>query len=131
MNSSELYSVIAILLISAAGALLLKNFGFKGAPVFVAVCMVFVISSFSETLSLVKGTFNEILTYADISEYTGAAMKVVGIGYLSGISSDVCREIGEGGVAKCIAVVSKLELITIAAPFISELVSLCAQLLGE
>ncbi len=124
-------SAIAVLLLIAALSLILKNFGFRGAPVFVSVALVFVISCFDEGFITIKNTYTELISYADIGEYSSAAMKVVGIGYLSGISSDICREIGENGVAKCIAVISKLEIIGIAAPFLCQVVSLCAELLGE
>ncbi len=122
--------IIAGLLVVAAMTLILKNFGFKGAPVFVCLSLLFVFSSVSDSLFSIKDTYFQITSYADIGEYSSALMKVVGIGYISGISSDICKEIGEAGVAKSIMVVSKLELIVIALPFVEKTVSLCVELLG-
>ncbi len=123
-------SSVAALLVVAALALILKNFGFKGTPVLVAVAAVFTISVFEGSLFALRDVYSEISSYEEIGEYSSAAMKVVGIGYLCGISSDICKEIGEAGVAKCIALISKLELIAIAAPFLSDVLAVCVELLG-
>ena len=58
-------------------------------------------------------------------------MKVVGIGYLGGISSDVCKEIGEAGVAKGISVAARLEILLISLPFVKDLLELSVSLIGE
>lgn len=130
LASVEFSSVCASLLLVAVAALLLKSFGFKGAPVFVAACIAAFISRMSNSFAEITSTLYEISSYSDIDEYAEAAMKVVGIGYLSGISSDICREIGEVGVARCIGVVSKLELIAIASPFIKDVLSLSLEMIG-
>ena len=115
----------------AVGALLLKNFGFKGAPVFVCAGILFLICCYSDAFGEINKTFLSLSSYADIEEYTSAAMKVVGIGYLSGIGADACRELGEAGVAKCISILARLEFIMIATPFIRDIMELSVALIGE
>lgn len=122
------FAVIGALLLVAASALLLKSFGFRGAPVVAAVGIVAALSYYGEALSEIFAVFTYLDTVSDTGEYVSAALKIIGISYLSGISADVCREIGEGGVAKCISVITRLELIALSLPFIKEIISLALSL---
>lgn len=120
---------IAVLLVASL-SLILKVFGFKGAPVFCALAFCALLSSFVNKMNSAFTLFSDFSSVADISVYTEACIKVIGIGYLAGISGDVCREIGEGGAAKFINVFAKLELIAICAPFIKELFESVITLVG-
>ena len=62
---------------------------------------------------------------AEIGEYL---MKILGIGYLSGICSDVCKELGESGIASLVVTVAKLESFAIVAPLIVEILTLGLEL---
>ena len=131
-HSGESFAKICVLVLLAATlSLLLKNFGFRGAGVFMAVAFLALSSRFFEVFSESVSVFNDFSASADISQYVGACVKVVGIGYLCGISGDVCREIGETGAARCISILGKLELISIGIPFIKELFENSVRLLGE
>ena len=122
-------SLVAVLLVAIL-SLLLKTFGFKGAPVFVALAFCFLISSFSDELNEIVSLISDVSSYADIAPYSEACIKVIGIGYLSWISGDVCRELGENGAAKCVGILGKLELMGVCIPFIRELASVAFELIG-
>ena len=113
----------------AAAAVLLKNFGFKGACVFTAASIAIMLSSAISPLRSVFSSFSEALP-AELLPYAEAAVKVIGIGYLSGVCSDIAKELGEGGVAKAILLVSKLEIILIAIPFIEQVMGLASELIA-
>lgn len=127
--STEITSTVcAVGLMAAASAIILKNFGYKGVPVLTSVVIIVILSfSVSRLLPIfdISGKLPD-----ELSEYVLAAVKAVGIGYLSGISSDICKELGEAGIAKGISVAAKIELILIAAPFVSEAASLAVELIG-
>lgn len=114
-------------LVLAFSAMLLKNLGFRGACVFGAL-------SFVVLLSELPGVFSEILKMLDYNEQLGesaaAIFKIVGIGYLFGISSEICREMGEGGIANAVALAGRFEIIAIATPFIKEIISLSLELVN-
>ena len=123
-------SVMAMLLLSSATVLILKSFGFRGAPLVAVIVILSVLSLYESALVEMAGLFSYLGELSSGGEYIGTALKVVGISYLSGVSTDICREIGEGGIAKCISLVTKLELLTISAPYVKEILeSLLA--LGE
>ena len=120
-----------LVLLVAALSVLLKSFGFKGAGVFAAAAFCAVISCFAEVFSQSLAVFEDFSAAADISRYVKACIKVIGIGYLSGISGDVCREIGEVGAAKCVGILAKLSLVYISIPFVKELFESALRMVGE
>ena len=83
-----------------------------------------------EKVNVIKDYYFEMFSYPKIENYAKTALKIVGIGYLSGISSDVCKELGESGVAKCIGVLAKLELACIVTPLICEILKTAEELIG-
>lgn len=122
-------SVCAVGMLVTAAAVLLKNFGFKGAGVFVAAAIAamaaYMTSPISDVFSSVKSSLPE-----ELLPYGEAAVKAVGIGYLSGICSDIAVELGEGGVAKAIILAAKFELTVVALPFIEEVMRLATELIS-
>ena len=119
----------AVILLAAALVLILKNFGFKGAPVIVCILMC---SSATLAVSYISGVGEELseLLYYDGEEYVSAVLKIVGVGYLSGVTRDVCLEIGEGGIAKCVCIAARLELTVIAMPFIRDIFLFAKEFIG-
>ena len=120
-----------LVLLAATLSLLVKSFGFKGAPVFLAAVFCSAVFCFEDVISgsiSLLGYFAEV---GDVTKYSEACVKVIGIGYLSGISQDTCREIGEAGAAKCIGIVTRLELIALSAPFVKEIFDSALLLVGE
>ena len=113
-------------LVFAFSAVLLRNFSWRGAPVFAALCSVVI-------LSLVPSYFKDVIgifkLYEGAAESASAILKIIGIGYLFGVSSDVCRELGEGGIASALTLVGRLEIVAVALPFIAELIELALELL--
>lgn len=124
-------STLGVLMLAAVSVLILKSFGFRGAPLVAAVGIAAALSLYGSSFSEIFGTFSYLGGIADISGYLTSLVKVVGISYLAGISMDICREIGEGGVAKCISLITKLELILIALPYIEEIFDTVLSLLSE
>lgn len=121
---------LGFLMLLAASILILKAFGFKGAPVVVSLALVFFASEYSGKLGELLSLFSELEAVSGLGEYLSSALKIIGIGYLGGISSDVCRELGEGGVAKSITLVTRAELIAVTVPFLSELLELMLGIIG-
>ena len=114
-------SAMAVLLLALASVVILKSFGFRGAPVVTVLALVVALSSYSALFSEISDTFSYIEGLSDVREYVSAVIKVVGISYLSGICSDVAREMGESGCAKAISVITKLELVLLSLPYIKQI----------
>jgi len=112
-------------LVFAFCALLLKSFGWRGTTVFTALGIVILLSEipmfFKEAVSLSEA-------WQGLGDSCAAIFKIVGLGYLFGISSDICRELGESGIASALTLVGRLEIIAVSLPFISEIFSLAISL---
>ena len=130
-DNNRFIKICVLVLLVAAMSLILKNFGFKGAPVVMAAAFCALISLFGETLEKSISVLGYFAEQGNISKYAKACIKVIGIGYLSGISTDTCKELGETGAAKCISVLTRLELIALSIPFITEIFDSALSLMGE
>jgi stage III sporulation protein AD len=110
-------------------AFLLKNFGFKGAPVFSGICVVLLL------LEAVPSLFSPIVELLSFGEGRGviepmrAAVKILCVGYLFGICADICREMSENGIAKAVEVAGRVEIIIIVLPHLKEIINMGAGLL--
>ena len=122
--------ICVYMLLVAAISLILKNFGFKGAPLICALSLICMAIPAFERLKDIEAPIGNLVHY-EAERYVKAAAKVVGIGYLSGICSDVCKEIGEGGIGKCISIIAKLELIAVSVPFVKEIFEFASSLCLE
>ena len=129
--SLDYNAALGTLLVCAASVLILKSFGFRGAPLVTVIAVITLISGYGNALLGVSDVFSELGAFSGLSEYVSAALKVVGISYLSGISSELCREIGEGGLAKAISTVTKLELVLLSLPYVKQILSSVLSLLDS
>lgn len=109
---------------------LLRSFGWRGAPVFAAVAAAVIIFESGENLGYIFGSVKNIGSGVGISELVGAAIKVLGIGYLFGICADLCRELGEAGIAKACEVVGRVEIIAVVIPYFEEIIKVGVELIG-
>ena len=103
-------------------AFLLKNFGWKGTPIFAAVAAILFISEARDTMDFVFSSIEKIGNEAKIDDALSTAIKVLGLGYLFGICADICRELGEAGIAKSVEVVGRVEIIAVVIPYFEEII---------
>jgi stage III sporulation protein AD len=91
----------------------------------VVLCGTVLIANAKPLLSLVA-TFEK---NASASKYIEILFKGLGIVILTGISSDICRDSGEGTLATHIETVGKLELLLLCIPLIEEIFATAEKLL--
>lgn len=112
-------------LVLAVSAVLLKNLGWRGAPVFTSLGIVLLIS---ELLGFFAETGKISFIFENLGDGAAAMLKIIGLGYLFGISSEICKELGENGISSALSLVGRFEIIAVAIPFISEIFSLALSL---
>lgn len=110
-------------------AQLLRTLGWRGAPVFVSVCAVIILAETGSVFFEIFASVENMFSGAELSYALAAAMKILGIGYLFGICSDVCRELGESTLAKVTEVVGRAEILMVILPFFEEIIEKGAELL--
>ena len=115
-------------LIAAVTGQLLGEGGFKGKRFFSVLCiigiLVFVVDGVASLVAELSGFISE-----DAMDITKCAMKIVGAGYVFGISADIASELGEGGISKALLAVGRVEIIVMSFPYFKNLFELGAKLI--
>ena len=121
--------ILGITLLLALTLFLLRELGWRAAPVFCAVVLLFVISLLHEQISELIGRALSVEESEKYTEHIADMVKILGLSYLYGISSDICTAIGENQIAKVVDVVGRVEILAIALPYFMEIVALSAQMI--
>ena len=101
-----IFKICAMGIFVALTAFLLREFGWRGAPVFCVMGFLAIISLASPYISDAVGVFSEISGMYGFSDTVRVVLKLVGITYLSGITADVCRELGQASAATAVSKLS-------------------------
>lgn len=109
------YAMIALIL-----GILLRELGFKGSRLVFVVGTVGIIGA----AMLYAGEIFAMLPGLDGEnrEYAAAMLKIVGVGYVFGICSDICLELGEMGLSGAVCLFGRVEIIALSMPFIKRMV---------
>lgn len=121
--------ICALALLSAGAGLVLKEFGWRAAPLLSVICGIAAISFVLPYFVEAGGFYSRLSDNFGIGEITGSILKIVGIGYLSGITADVCRGLGETSIASAVTLVGKMEIIMLSAPYFFDIVEMGVSLL--
>lgn len=140
--------VCAIALICAVLGLLLREAGFRGSRLVTLMGVVALLGIGASGLASILDFLTEVgadmtsggsgaggsSQNGEIIAATGkiidGATRIVGLGYVFGICSDVCRELGEIGVANSILVVGRVEIFLATLPYLDTLLGLVRGLVG-
>ena len=126
MGAMEIFAVGLLMSITAV---LLKDLGWRGAAVFSAFSLVAILSLCADGILELAGAFSDLASASGISEAAEGVLKISGVGFLMGAAADVCRELGESGIARGVVLAGRLEILCIALPFLQEIVALGVELL--
>lgn len=108
---------------------LLDGAGFKSKGLFTTLCILIMFVSLSDTLS---DLFSGIMSLAErtgIKEAASCAIRVVGLGYIFGITSDLCDSLGERAIASAVTVVGRIQIFLVAYPYFEKIISLGIELI--
>lgn len=111
-------------------AFVLRGFGWRGAPIFALIASVTLLGEGIGKLSSLVDSLKLLGGEVGVEDSVRAALKVLGLGYLFGISADVCRDIGELGIAKAVEVVGRVEIIAVVMPYFSDIIKAGVELIG-
>ena len=124
--TGEFVGRVGFIVICLISAVLLKNFGFKGVPVLISVVLVGVCALYAESLGgLFSGLYGLVGDGAE--EYISSGIRILGVGYLSGVVADICRELGEGGLASSAVLIGRLEILLICMPYFEKIIRFASE----
>ena len=122
--------VCALALVAALSFFILSELRWRGAPVLLILCFVGVLSVAGGYLKELGGAVPYLAQSSGMNEGASAILKVVGVGYLAGISSDICSELGAARIGNAVTLVGRLEIIAIATPFFVKILDMGVELIG-
>ncbi len=120
--------IFGLAFLFAMSGFVLKAFGWKGAPIVTVSAIVGLLSLFLERLEPILEIFKFIKEEDGMSDAVECVLKIIGIGYVSGICSDICRELGETGIASAVSLIARIESLAIVSPMIIEILTLGMEL---
>ncbi len=121
--------LIAASLLAALMGALLSEYGWRGKRAFSALCVLLIICATLPELSEMLGAVKELVSTTGAGEVGAAAVKVIGTGYVFGLTSDICTELGENGVARACGIACRIEIFLIVLPYFIEIIGAATRLL--
>ena len=105
------YALLALFL-----TVILREVGFRGARLISLIGVVGLLSASVVGIEALGDVFVRIGQGLP-DGYAVTVMKIMGVGYSSGICADACLEFGEAGLSQAITLFGRVEMLVISAPF--------------
>ena len=121
--------IAALAIFSAILFALLDSMGFKSKGLFASLCGLMILSALGEPLTEIFGSLISVAERTGISEAASCALKAVGLGYVFGITSDICTSLGEVGIARAVTAVGRVQIFAVSYPYFEKMLSLGMELL--
>ena len=125
-----IFKACAFALVAVFCTVIIRELGWRGAGIMGAVCAVILFSLAVEGVSEAAKEIKSLSAVAELSKFAKCVLKIVGIGYVYGISSDICKDMGEGAVASALGTVGRIEILLAVLPFFKEILDFGLRLLG-
>ena len=123
----NILQLVALAVLAAALAFVLRTLGAKGAPALtVAAGLAFVayaVARYGEAIAAIR----EMADRAGVSDGVGVVLRMIFVGILCAVAADICRDVGENTLATRVEVCGKAEILLLALPFLLELVNLALE----
>ena len=116
-------------LLSAILVTFLGELGFKNKKLLSLLTAVLLLGALKSGVDEITRKIISLSDLAGISDACYTALKAVGLGYLFGITADICTELGESAVAKALTLVGRVEILLVTLPYFEKTVDLGLELL--
>lgn len=115
-------------LIGAFLSFLLSAMGFRGARLASVGAALALFIYASDRLGEILSELDWIMSSPGVSEAASGALRIIGIGYVSGICYDVCMEMGERSVASAVLTVGRIEILLAISPAITGILDMAVDM---
>ncbi len=122
--------MVGVVLIIAILATVLSELGFRGARLIsvlgVLATVVLTLYLFDDVIDALRG----IIELGGIEDIANTAIKIIGIGYVYGVASDICLDLGERGIALTVLGAGRVEILLLALPSMISVVEGAIDMIG-
>lgn len=127
MNVSEICGVALLL---AVCAYVLREFGWRGTPVFVTFGALLLLRTVFVAATPVFRFLSSLGGDLAPDGTVAVVLKILGIGYLTSLTAGTCRGLGEGTLASVVETAGRGGVLLLALPFFGELVAYATEILS-
>ncbi len=120
-----LFALVCVLL-----SALLSGLGFKSKGLFATLAALMMLGAMTDGISEVFGGILSFASTAGITDAAKTALRVVGLGYVFGFTSEICLSLGEPLIASIVTAAGRIQLIVVVYPYIEGVVKLGGELLS-
>ena len=125
-----IFKACALALISVFCALILRELGWHGARITVTLCTLVIFSLIAEGIASGAREIEYLSNLAEVSDFGKCVLKIIGIGYVYGMSADICRDMEHLALASALCAVGRVEIMLLVLPYFKEILDLGIKLLG-
>lgn len=122
VRAMQIIKVCGGAILVAVLGFILSELGFRGKRALVTLGIVIFLLIFLDSLSEAVAKITSFPLDEIGGEALKQALKIIGVGHAFNISSDICAELSEGGIATAIITVGRIEILLIMLPTVVELV---------
>lgn len=125
----QIIKLCGVALLCAAAGLILKQFRADFSLLLRIGGTVILFSVASLFLGDIMTELQAVTEPYGFLAYSSVLLKALGISIISKVSSDICRDLGEGTIAGGVELCGKLSILALCIPLIGELVGYAAEIL--
>ena len=122
--------VCAVGLIFSVCIMLLREVGWRGAPIFASVSALAIVSIILPGIKEVTEGLSSLLSTVGAQDTVRSVLKIIGLAYLFGICADICRDLGAERVGSAVLLAGRIEILLIAIPYVVKMLKLGMELIG-
>ncbi len=116
--------IIGAAVICAVVSYVLSELGFRAKRAVSLICIILMFIMISEGVGRLIGETLGFADMAGIGDAAVTAVKIIGVGYIFGICSDIISELGEPSVAKGLVAVGRIEVLCLILPYFKDIITL-------
>ena len=116
-------------LICALLCALLGGLGFKSKGLFATLCVIILFALLADSLSELLSGVLSLAERTGITDAATCALRAVGLGYVFGITSDICDSLGERAIASAVTAVRTIQIFLVAYPYFEKRIALGLELI--
>ena len=120
---------LAISLLGVFVAVILRQMGVSTSRSVTIVGAIVVFGLGISSVGLLTQELSILSSHAGISDAAKTVMKIMGVGYVFGICSDICSEMGENTVASSLTLVGRIQMLALTFPTVKSAIEQAIELI--
>lgn len=122
--------VCAVAIVSCVMCVLLDGLGFRSRGLLTTLCALMILSALTSSLGKISGDILSLAERSGILDAATVALRAIGLGYVVGITADVCAGLGEGMLSTAVITVGRVQIFMVAYPYLQKIINLGIELIG-